>query len=79
MGLVAVLLEKKQPEQALIHAQKAAAANPENEVCWYRLAQVQRRLGNAVEEQKAMAEFHRLHDQSTRQKRGLIRQARLQK
>jgi tetratricopeptide (TPR) repeat protein len=68
MGLVAVLLEKKQPEQALVHAQKAVAANPENEVCWYRLAQVQRKLGNAAEQEKAMAEFRRLHDLSTQQK-----------
>jgi tetratricopeptide (TPR) repeat protein len=68
MGLTAALLEKNQPEQALVHAQKAVAADPGNEVCWYRLARVQRKLGNAAEQQKAMAEFHRLHDQSTRQK-----------
>jgi len=68
LGLVAVLLEKKQPEQALPHVQKAVAANPENEVGWYRLAQVQRKLGNSSEQQKAMAEFHRLHEKSTQQK-----------
>jgi tetratricopeptide (TPR) repeat protein len=68
LGLAAVLLQKNQPEQALVHAQKATAANPENEVCWYRLSQIQGRLGNAAEQQKALAEFQRLHDQSTRQK-----------
>ena len=64
----AVLLQKNQPEQALIHTQKAAGANPENEVCWYRLSQIQGRLGNSAEQQKALAEFQRLHNQSTRQK-----------
>lgn len=68
LGLAAVLLQKNQPEQALVHAQKAAATNPENEVCWYRLSQIQGRLGNSAEQQKALAEFQRLHDQSTRQK-----------
>ncbi len=68
LGLAAVLLQKNQPEQALVHAQKAAAANPENEVCWYRLSQIQRRLGNVTEQQKALAEFQRLHDESTRRK-----------
>jgi predicted Zn-dependent protease len=63
-----VLLQKNQPEQALVHAQKAVAANPQNEVCWYRLSQIQGRLGNVAEQQKASAEFQRLHDLSTRQK-----------
>jgi tetratricopeptide (TPR) repeat protein len=68
LGLAAVLLQKNQLEQALVHVQKAAAANPENEVCWYRLSQIQSRLGNVTEQQRALAEFQRLHDQSTRQK-----------
>ena len=68
LGLAAVLLQKNQPEQALVHAQKAVTANPQNEVCWYRLSQIQGRLGNVAEQQKASAEFQRLHDLSTRQK-----------
>jgi tetratricopeptide (TPR) repeat protein len=68
LALATVLLQKNQPEQALVHAQKAAAANPGNEVCWYRISQIQGRLGNVAEQQKALAEFQRLHDQSTRQK-----------
>jgi predicted Zn-dependent protease len=61
LGLAAVLLEKNQPEAALPHAQRAATVDPENEVCWYRLAKVQRSLGNVAEQQKALAEYRRLH------------------
>ena len=68
LGLAAVLLEKKNPEQALVHSQKAVAVNPDEEVAWYRLAQVQKTLHNVAEQRKAMAEFQRLHDLSTRQK-----------
>ena len=65
LGLAAVLLEKKQAEQALVHAKKAVAADPENEVGWYRLSKVERLLGNSTEEQKAMTEFQRLHSRKT--------------
>jgi tetratricopeptide (TPR) repeat protein len=68
LGLAAVLMEKKESEQALVHAQKAVAANPDNEVGWYRLAQIQKTLGNSAEQEKAIAEYRRLHDQFTRQK-----------
>jgi len=65
LGLAAVLLEKKQAEQALVHAKKAVAADPGNEVGWYRLSKVERLLGNSTEEQKAMTEFQRLHSRKT--------------
>ena len=68
LGLAAVLLEKKEPEKALPHAQRAVAADPGNEVCWYRLAKIQRSLGNAPEQEKALAEFRRLHDLANQQK-----------
>ena len=68
LGLAAVLLDKKEPEQALAHAQRATAADPENEVCWYRLAMIQRSLGNVPEQQKALAEYRRLHDLANQQK-----------
>ena len=68
LGLAAVLLEKKQPEQALPHIQKAVEADPENEVGWYRLAQVQRKLGDTAEQTKAMARYQHLHDLSTQRK-----------
>jgi predicted Zn-dependent protease len=68
LGLAAVLLEKNQPAQALPHAQRAVAVDPENEVCWYRLAKIQRSLGNVVEQQKALAKYRRLHDIANQQK-----------
>ncbi len=68
LGLAAVLLEKNQPERALPHAQRAIAVDPENEVCWYRLAKIQRSLGNVAEQQKALAEYRRLHDLANQQK-----------
>lgn len=68
LGLALVLLEKHQPEQALPHVQRAIAVDPENEVCWYRLARIQGSLGNPSEQQKALAEFRRLHALRNQQK-----------
>ncbi len=68
LGLAAVLLEKKMPDQALVHAQRAVALDPENEVAWYRLAQIQKTLGHSGEQQKALAEYRRLHDLASQQK-----------
>jgi tetratricopeptide (TPR) repeat protein len=68
LGLAAVLLEKKEPEKALPHALRAVAVDPGNEVCWYRLAKIQRSLGNAPEQEKALAEYRRLHDLANQQK-----------
>jgi tetratricopeptide (TPR) repeat protein len=49
-------------EQALAPLTKAIALDAENQVAWFQLAQAQRALGNAAEQQKAMAEFQRLRD-----------------
>jgi tetratricopeptide (TPR) repeat protein len=68
LGLAAVLLEKMMPDQALVHAQRAVALDPENHVGWYRLAQIQKTLGNADEQQKALTEYRRLHDRASQQK-----------
>ena len=70
LGLAAVLQAKKLNDQAVIHAQRAVAIDPENEVGWYRLAQIQKALGNNAEQEKALAEYRRLHDRSSQQ-RGL--------
>jgi tetratricopeptide (TPR) repeat protein len=70
LGLAAVLLEKKMPDQALVHAQRAVAIDPANEVAWYRLAQIQKELGKSDEQQKSLTEYRRLHDIAS-QKRGL--------
>ena len=70
LGLAAVLQAKKLNDQAVIHAQRAVAIDPENEVGWYRLAQIQKALGNNAEQDRALAEYRRLHDRSSQQ-RGL--------
>jgi len=68
LGLAAVLLEKNEPEKALPHAQRAVAVDPGNEVCWYRLAKIQRSLGNIPEQENALAQYRRLHDLANQQK-----------
>lgn len=68
LGLAAVLLEKNEPEKALPHAQRAVAVDPDNEVCWYRLAKIQRTLGNVAEQEKALAHYRGLHDLANQQK-----------
>ena len=68
LGLAAVLMAKNQPQEALPHAQHAATVDPENEVCWFRLAQIQRELHNPAEQEKALGEYRRLHDIRNRQK-----------
>jgi tetratricopeptide (TPR) repeat protein len=68
LGLAAVLMSLQRPEQALTHLKTAIALNPENEVSWYRISQVQGILGNANEQRKALAEFQRLHQKSSQQK-----------
>ncbi|HMB29262.1 MAG TPA: tetratricopeptide repeat protein [Blastocatellia bacterium] len=48
--------------EALAPLGKAVALDAANEVAWFQLAQAQRALGNAAEQQKAVAEFQRLRD-----------------
>ncbi len=67
LGLAAVLQSKKLPDQAVTHAQRAVEIDPENEVAWYRLAQIQKALGNSSEQEKALAEYRRLHDRTSQQ------------
>jgi tetratricopeptide (TPR) repeat protein len=67
LGLAAVLQAKKLNDQAVIHAQRAVVIDPENEVGWYRLAQIQKALGNNAGQEKALAEYRRLHDRSSQQ------------
>ena len=63
LGLASALMSQQKPQQALPHLQKAIELNPENEVSWYRLSQVQRSLGNSSEAQDAFAKYQRLHQQ----------------
>jgi tetratricopeptide (TPR) repeat protein len=64
LGLAAVLLKEEKPEAARGLIQRAIAANPQDEVAWYRLAQVERILGNEASQRRAFAEFQRLHQKS---------------
>ncbi len=64
LGLAAVLMSQSEPKLALPHLQRAVTSNPEDEVAWYRLSRVQKALGNDALQQKAIAEFQRLHEKS---------------
>ena len=64
LGLAATLISLQQPVVALPHLQQAIALNSQNEVSWWRLAQVERVLGHAEEQKKALSEFQRLHAQA---------------
>lgn len=65
LGLAAALIAEQKSATALPHLQKAISLNRDNEVSWWRLAQVERALGNSAEQKKALAEFQRLHSQSS--------------
>ena len=47
---------------------RAVAIDRENEVAWYRLAQIQKALGKSDEQQKSLTEYRRLHDIASQQK-----------
>jgi tetratricopeptide (TPR) repeat protein len=64
VGLAAVFMSRSDPELALPHLQKAVTIKPEDEVAWYRLSRVQKALGNEALQQKAIAEFQKLHEKN---------------
>jgi tetratricopeptide (TPR) repeat protein len=68
LGLASVLLSLREPELALPHLRKAIDLNAQNEVAWYRLGQAQKALGDTAEQEKALAEYRRLHDEANRQR-----------
>ena len=63
VGLAAVLMAQQKPDLALPHLQKAVALNADDEVAWYRLGLADRVLGRTEEQDKALAQFQRLHSQ----------------
>ncbi|HEX3105422.1 MAG TPA: tetratricopeptide repeat protein [Terriglobales bacterium] len=67
LGLAATLISEQKPELALPHLEKAISLNRDNEVAWWRMAQVERLLGNSDEQKKALAEFQRIHSQAAQQ------------
>ncbi|MBO0727294.1 MAG: tetratricopeptide repeat protein [Blastocatellia bacterium] len=62
VALGRTLVSLGKAEQALDPLAKATALDASNDVAWFQLAQAQRALGNAAEQQKATAEFQRLRD-----------------
>lgn len=65
VGLGRTLVSLGRPAEALPHLQKALTLNASNEVLWYQLSLVYKSLGNAPEQQKALAEFQRLRGQKS--------------
>jgi tetratricopeptide (TPR) repeat protein len=63
VGLATTLMAQRKPDLALPLLQKAVTLNAEDEVAWYRLAQVERALGNKDQQQKALAQFQRVRSQ----------------
>jgi tetratricopeptide (TPR) repeat protein len=61
LGLAAVLMAQQKPEEALPHLKAAIALNADDEVSWYRLAEVERALGDKSAQQNALAQFRKLH------------------
>jgi tetratricopeptide (TPR) repeat protein len=62
VALGRTLVSLGKAEQALAPLGRAITLDAANEVGWFQLAQAQRAVGNAAEQQKALAEFQRLRD-----------------
>ncbi|MGA9719986.1 MAG: tetratricopeptide repeat protein [Acidobacteriaceae bacterium] len=77
VGLAATLVTLGEPALAQQHLEKAVALNPEDSVAWYRLAQVDRKLGKGDEQQKALAEFAHLRGQGAMQSNAEVTPQRL--
>ena len=63
-GPVSLRLKGKvlREDHAQTASRSATTIRPKDEVAWYRLAQAQRAAGNKEEQQKALAEFRKLHN-----------------
>jgi tetratricopeptide (TPR) repeat protein len=66
VALGRTLLSLGKAEQALAPLRRSVALNAVNEVSWFQLAQAHRALGDAAEQQKALAEFQRLRELKAR-------------
>jgi tetratricopeptide (TPR) repeat protein len=67
IGLAAVLMAQQKTEPAKVQLEKAIELNPGNEVSWYRLAQVDKSLGDLGGQQKALAEYQQLRQKARAQ------------
>lgn len=65
IGLARTLIALGTPADAIAHLKAAIERNRENEVAYYQLAQAYKALGNAPEQDKALAEFNRLRAVAT--------------
>lgn len=61
VGLAGVELDSQKPADAVPLLTRATKLRPDDEVAWYRLAQAERAAGNKAAQNKALAEFQRLH------------------
>ncbi len=66
LGWGRALVAQTKAAEALPLLQKALVLNATNEVTWYQLSLAQKSLGNAAEQQKALAEFQRLRAEKAR-------------
>lgn len=72
VGMGRVLITLGKPDLALTHLRKAISLNPTEEVAYYQLSLAYKGLGNREEQQKALAEFQRLHAQKVQQQKPLL-------
>jgi predicted Zn-dependent protease len=61
VGLAGILIETQKPGEAAIQLYRAIEINSDDEVAWYRLARALRMTGDREGQNKAIAEFRRLH------------------
>jgi predicted Zn-dependent protease len=66
IGLARTLIALGRPGDALRPLQAALKISPDSDVAYYQLAQAYRSLGNTSEQEKALAEFTRVHAIATR-------------
>jgi len=60
IGLARTLIALAAPADAIPHLKAAIEHHPENEVAYYQMAQAFKALGNAPEQEKALAQFTRI-------------------
>jgi tetratricopeptide (TPR) repeat protein len=66
VGLARTLIALGRPADAIPHLQAALKVNGDSEVAHYQIAQAYRSLGNAAEQEKALAVFNRLRNAAER-------------
>jgi tetratricopeptide (TPR) repeat protein len=71
VGLGRTLVALGRPAEALPHLKAALKSNPEDHIAYYQIAQAYRALGNIAEQEKALAEFHRVRSLTERRTAGV--------